>query len=759
MTAFLQSFAGFAALAAIAALIGQRTRLPSGLAPLAVCSGAMVWLVGLGFLGFLRPAAWAVLALGAVSAVLVPAGLRREGSHRVLTPGFALFLAAGTVFVAYFAVRQPLPYSWDEFSLWGTAAKLTAQNGVIYSEAPIGWPWLGTQKAGLPTFSYLFTMFGEYASWRLYASYGVLYAAVWAAMAGSLRWKQWMLAAPTAVISFLLPYFTVYLRDIYTNYTYLDGLADVPMGAMMFGILAWYYHARRADAPVWPACLLIAALTLYKDTGLALACITAGILAVDTLFCSEEKPVLRGRVLAERLGFSAALFASTGAAFAASAKYIASVQAGVKSAVETSVTSVGGASEMSYVTMMVEGVRLLLGMKPGEAAEPFVERFAEVRSQMIDMFFSPDMRVTMVGCGLFVMILVWLMCFLAFGLAVEKVMRRRIALYAVLSTLGFWAYYIFIGFTYVFVFKSGITDYNRYIGTYYIAWVGGAAALLIVCAAGANAWRSGVRKICATLCLAASFGFLLTLVGDLSAARAAAAVVCAAAGVFLASSGRLFNRLREPAACLVLLLCAALLARYNMLVFRELCVIDYPDAVYSETARVERKAEAVKEFLGEDDLVYYVNSSDNGLGWFRTSYMLLPNILFYSHGGGDISASPDAGIHRSIGEFAAELAKCDYLYLDDASASFLEGYRALFVDGAKGYEEGTTYLYRIVVSEDAEYRPLTADEVADPETELAEDGSVLPSEPGQIGAFERMVMEEPETHLRLVPVRMEVPLL
>ena len=34
MTAFLQSFAGFAALAAIAALIGQRTRLPSGLAPL-----------------------------------------------------------------------------------------------------------------------------------------------------------------------------------------------------------------------------------------------------------------------------------------------------------------------------------------------------------------------------------------------------------------------------------------------------------------------------------------------------------------------------------------------------------------------------------------------------------------------------------------------------------------------------------------------------------------------------------------------------
>ena len=161
MIAFLQSFAALAALAAVAALVAQRTRVTGGLAPLAVCSGAMIWLVGFGFAGLLRPAAYALLAAGALSAVLVAVGLPKSGWRRVFTPGFALFFVAAAVFMAYVAVRQPLPYAWDEFSLWNTAAKLTAHYDVIYSEAPIGWPWLGTQKAGLPTFTYLFSMFGE----------------------------------------------------------------------------------------------------------------------------------------------------------------------------------------------------------------------------------------------------------------------------------------------------------------------------------------------------------------------------------------------------------------------------------------------------------------------------------------------------------------------------------------------------------------------------------------------------------------------
>lgn len=48
---------------------------------------------------------------------------------------------------------------------------------------------------------------------------------------------------------------------------------------------------------------------------------------------------------------------------------------------------------------------------------------------------------------------------------------------------GFAAYYIFIGFTYVYVFSEAaeMTDYNRYIYPYYTGWL--LAALAIFAAA------------------------------------------------------------------------------------------------------------------------------------------------------------------------------------------------------------------------------------------------------------------------------------
>ena len=66
----------------------------------------------------------------------------------------------------------------------------------------------------------------------------------------------------------------------------------------------------------------------------------------------------------------------------------------------------------------------------------------------------------------------------------EKGRRRRgIAWFSLWSTLGFAAYYIFIGFTYVYVFSEAaeMTDYNRYIYPYYTGWL--LAALAIFAAA------------------------------------------------------------------------------------------------------------------------------------------------------------------------------------------------------------------------------------------------------------------------------------
>ena len=71
----------------------------------------------------------------------------------------------------------------------------------------------------------------------------------------------------------------------------------------------------------------------------------------------------------------------------------------------------------------------------------------------------------------------------------DKRMRVRTAWTALWSTLGFAAFYIFTGFTYVYVFKEelayGLGDYNRYIYPYYAGWL--VFAVTMLCASLKNA--------------------------------------------------------------------------------------------------------------------------------------------------------------------------------------------------------------------------------------------------------------------------------
>ena len=81
---------------------------------------------------------------------------------------------------------------------------------------------------------------------------------------------------------------------------------------------------------------------------------------------------------------------------------------------------------------------------------------------------------------------IWLLadlCLLGAFLLEKGRRRRGIAWFSLWSTLGFAAYYIFIGFTYVYVFSEAaeMTDYNRYIYPYYTGWL--LAALAIFAAA------------------------------------------------------------------------------------------------------------------------------------------------------------------------------------------------------------------------------------------------------------------------------------
>ena len=721
MAAFLGTMASFICLCALCAFLARHTKMPAGLAPLPVCCGAMVWLVLGGYLGLLRPAAIVLLCSGVAALLFMAVTWKKGGFRRLLTPGFILFFLVGTGFITLFAVRQPVAQGWDEFSLWATAVKLSREHHVIYSEAPIGWAWTGTQKPGLPTFAYFFNYFGAYAAWRIYAAYGVLSAAVLSAAVGVFSWKHWKLIVPTTLLVLLLPYFGVYQRDIYCNFTYLSAYADIPMGVLCAGMLAWYFHAvslrrQNAQSPLfctksacalWPLALISAAIVLCKDTGLPLAMLVAGMIVIDLLFAGGEAKPFAPKVWLPKLGLGTFMVGSAGGMFVASSRYISSL--GVATG---SVSSTGDGSAIGNVEMLVEGTKMLLGFAPSEKMAAYAEKFAAIKAEMISLFLPGEFHnITMVGCGLFVLIFVWLMLGAAALLTQDKLHRRTSLLYGVFSTLGFVAYYVFIGYTYVFVFKQpGITaiqEYNRYFNTYYALWVGGAMVLFVLGAAKGSRMKN-----------------LLTL-GSIT-------------------------------------LAPAMLLRFNQLMQPQLCVIDYPDVVYGLPHAVHARAEAAKEKLPENSRVYYVNSGDDGYGWFRYSYEFVPQMLVYSHGGGNfmdftaVETPPENG-HLSLAEFAAELSLCEYVYIDQAYPTFWQSYAGLFADGGKAAQNGETLLYKIEKTGPLAYTPVTPQEVGTPEKELDENGKVLPFHAGLPGEVNRQKLDNPLQSITLTPVEMEVP--
>ncbi len=79
----------------------------------------------------------------------------------------------------------------------------------------------------------------------------------------------------------------------------------------------------------------------------------------------------------------------------------------------------------------------------------------------------------------------------------------RTAWTALWSTLGFAAFYIFTGFTYVYVFseeRPEMTDYNRYIYPYYAGWL---VLAVPFCAAALKHAKPGALMHWALLALAA----------------------------------------------------------------------------------------------------------------------------------------------------------------------------------------------------------------------------------------------------------------
>lgn len=657
-----------AAVLALSAFLTLHCSLHAALAPLCSLSLAALVLTLGGMAGALRPAglafygaSYALGALALLHALRQPAqnarGRLAALAQRLLPPGAAAFWFLTLAFTVYFGVRKTEFLDFDEFSLWGTAAKITSTQNVLYTEGRIGWIWQATQNCGMMVLSYFIQLFGAFAAWKTYAVYAMLLFACFAAVLGGVEWKDYALAFPMAALCWLAPFFfTVYGRTLYLCHIYMTAYADIQAGAVFGAAVVYWFVLRRQQGPFWTLLPVLMLAANLKSNTFVLSIAAAGLIAADLLLFGSEAPARRRGGLWQRLAGAAAVFAAPLAIYALWNRYTAALVARHAAA-----GGLGSTSE-ALGTVAVSGLKMLLGLPVGAYYEARRARYAQALSDMWDAFLHT--RLTMIGPGRAVTGMILVLFALAVLFAPDRRMRGRIGLAAVLSTLCFAAYNFMLVLSYAFIFTEAqgreLIDYNRYLYTYYLGWFLLALALL------GTAVRLGRRP------LAGKAGVLVL-------------------------------------ACLF----ALCFGRY---VRADAYVLGYNDAEYvdariyaaeTQQAVAAIAADPARTGSTDDQRVFLVSQGDNGLRWFQFSYDFLPLVLDYSGdetlgaGGGTFGLAAlnngDAYYHAyTAAQFdaAVRASGSGYIFVEQADAIFTESYAALFSDGLAAAQSGPA-LYRV----------------------------------------------------------------
>ena len=677
--------AALAVLFLFCAFLTLKCNLHAALAPLTALGIAVAWLTIVGMANLLLPGTvllWAVFAGSGVCA-LVPHKGQRPAYRCLVTPGAVLFWGMALAFAVYFFIRQPLATKYDELSLWATAVKVTKADNRLYALATLGTPWPQTQNPGLPLLSYFFQFLGHYADWKIYVAYDVLAAAVFAAVLGGLNFRQYRIAVPLAAICWFAPWFlTVYNHTIYLDTTYMTAYGDVPAGLALGGAVALWLALRKTGGPKWAVLPVLALAANIKANTFVLSLVAAGLMAVDA-WLFAERPFKKG--LARRTGFAIACFAAPMLIYYFwNIRYVGILVA--KSASE------GGTGETSapLSAVVINGIKILLG-QPVEGF--YAERQSQFTQAMADMghqFWTSDGRLSMIGQGRNIVVLIAAVFVVALLTAGSRRLRLRIGSMGVLSAVCFLGYNLELALSYGFIFKpfqaERLEDYNRYIESYYIGWFLMALACLMIALQPQLETVSKVNGPTATF----------------TTSRYAPKRPLAAQGI-------------------VLLLAVAMLVRQNQIVLPQLSVLGFADSEFADRKQARAEAEAVCANLQPDDRVFYVSQGDNGEGWFSAVFDFYPVLVDYSgimsemNGGGGTfglpELKPDEGVkatyyHAFTADELDAIVRgngCTVLYLQKIEDIFVQSYSDLFTDQLAAAQAGETLLYRVT---DTGYAPV-----------------------------------------------------
>lgn len=639
MTAFY-TLISFAALCSVGLFIKAITKCKAAFAPLASLCFTMLYFVFFGAVNMLLVGGYLYFLLAIAIVVYfiakkTPSAFFKE----FLTPGIYFFVLSAFAMVAVFFVKQPLLTAWDDFSFWGTAAKLVSINNELYTTATIGWPWAATQKPGLIMLSYFFNFFGEYGEWRLLFAYNLLFIAIFSAVMEPLKGKWRSLAFPASLLLFFTPFvFIQYSWSDVPSLVYLTALADTPMG-LLFGacLVFWFGEHQNMGAKIGLSLISLAALVYVKDTAFPLAMIAAGIMAADCLIsCIKTKKICKS------LATAASLLSVPVATFLSWSFYLSR-------ALNVNSFEIGGQDNKNMFEFLVSGISELFGFGT-------TEKFSAIMGKMWDNIFS--VKISFLGCGavlICLFIAIFLICILC---EKDKLTRARIVSSGVLMFLGFIAFYIFTGFTFVYVFKpieaESLSSYIRYIYPYYIGWFVFALHLL---------FKQCLNNKAINVILARGSLFALTAVFTLS--------------FFIVSSTKT-------------------------------SVIDYYDDFLIERRTSMSKAKQVQDIVKDRNAkIFFISQMDNGIRWFTYSNELLPFQLDYSFGGGTFAAPgalPEGAkyyIPLTKDEFLDYILEnnCKYIFVERSNSYLSNEFGSLFSDYLTQCNLGNSAVYEVLPDE------------------------------------------------------------
>jgi hypothetical protein len=461
-----------------AAALGQ----DAAVLPLPVLCGSALLLLCFGYAGHLHGGLLAVCALLAAGTVYCAV---RAGGKDLLacagSPGFLFFAAAGLFFWILFAVLQPMFTQWDEFTFWGTAARILKDQNALYCAAPGNL----AARAGMPGMalvSYLFQgLGGSFSEWQCLAAYDIFFMACLAAAAalGAEHWPHGVLLLAAGV---LLPFFFSVPMPGAQSIVYLNAMGDIPLALGFGGSLCLYFAVREHRVGILFTALALGMLTAIKDMGFAYALIAVLVIWLGELARAGRISLRR---FAGSAGRAALLCLPVLGVFFSWSRYYQSVTDAAKEAV--------GSAGLGYGEILSGGIRQLFGIGR-------TELFGRLMTLMWHALF--EVRVCLLGSGVLALAAITVTAAAAWLFA-QKGAERRFVLVTYLA-LGacFAVFYVFHLILYNYNFAESeavqLKDYARYIGPYYQGWM-----LAMLCLLGRSA-VFGVQKRFAGMALAAA---------------------------------------------------------------------------------------------------------------------------------------------------------------------------------------------------------------------------------------------------------------